>query len=103
MAEKTTTNHAAWVTDVGSKALGSDVPLSKLQELYFNRTPFISNDSAKTLVVKTDVNFPAVRKLRNPDKKRVLVTGGAGFVGSHLVDRLMLMGHDVICLDNFFT
>ena len=28
---------------------------------------------------------------------------GAGFVGSHLVDRLMLMGHDVICIDNFFT
>jgi UDP-glucuronate decarboxylase len=35
--------------------------------------------------------------------KRVLVTGGAGFLGSHLCARLVERGHDVICLDNFFT
>ncbi len=35
--------------------------------------------------------------------KRVLITGGAGFLGSHLSDRLVEEGHDVICLDNFFT
>ncbi len=35
--------------------------------------------------------------------KRVLVTGGAGFLGSHLCERLVGDGHDVICLDNFFT
>jgi UDP-glucuronate decarboxylase len=34
---------------------------------------------------------------------RILVTGGAGFIGSHLIDRLMAEGHEVICLDNFFT
>ena len=34
---------------------------------------------------------------------RILVTGGAGFIGSHLIDRLMQAGHDVICVDNFFT
>ncbi|AFY65370.1 UDP-glucuronic acid decarboxylase family protein [Geitlerinema sp. PCC 7407] len=34
---------------------------------------------------------------------RILVTGGAGFIGSHLIDRLMAEGHDVICLDNFYT
>jgi UDP-glucuronate decarboxylase len=34
---------------------------------------------------------------------RILVTGGAGFIGSHLIDRLMTAGHDVICLDNFYT
>ncbi|HRP05283.1 MAG TPA: SDR family oxidoreductase, partial [Opitutaceae bacterium] len=34
---------------------------------------------------------------------RILVTGGAGFLGSHLCDRLLRDGHEVICLDNFFT
>lgn len=34
---------------------------------------------------------------------RILVTGGAGFLGSHLCDRLIDQGHEVICLDNFFT
>ncbi len=35
--------------------------------------------------------------------QRILVTGGAGFLGSHLCERLVDQGHDVICLDNFFT
>jgi UDP-glucuronate decarboxylase len=35
--------------------------------------------------------------------KRILVTGGAGFIGSHLCDRLIKEGHEVICLDNYFT
>lgn len=35
--------------------------------------------------------------------KRILVTGGAGFLGSHLVDRLIAQDHDVICMDNLFT
>ncbi|HEY0199527.1 MAG TPA: UDP-glucuronic acid decarboxylase family protein [Rhodanobacter sp.] len=35
--------------------------------------------------------------------KRILVTGGAGFLGSHLCDRLLRDGHDVLCVDNFFT
>jgi UDP-glucuronate decarboxylase len=35
--------------------------------------------------------------------RRILVTGGAGFLGSHICDRLVDQGHDVICLDNFFT
>jgi UDP-glucuronate decarboxylase len=37
------------------------------------------------------------------NKKRVLVTGGAGFLGSHLCERLLADGHDVLCVDNFFT
>lgn len=35
--------------------------------------------------------------------KRILVTGGAGFIGSHLCERLLNQGHDVLCVDNFFT
>lgn len=51
----------------------------------------------------TFAKFPPVRLLPNAERKRILVTGGAGFVGSHLVDRLMLLGHEVTVLDNFFT
>ncbi|MFL6638442.1 MAG: NAD-dependent epimerase/dehydratase family protein, partial [Paraburkholderia graminis] len=36
-------------------------------------------------------------------RKRILVTGGAGFLGSHLCERLVDDGHDVVCVDNFFT
>src|SRR6516164_985878 len=36
-------------------------------------------------------------------RKRILVTGGAGFLGSHLIDRLLSAGHEVLCVDNFFT
>ncbi|MBI1284718.1 MAG: NAD-dependent epimerase/dehydratase family protein [Thiobacillus sp.] len=42
--------------------------------------------------------------MRNYDsRKRILVTGGAGFLGSHLCDKLLEQGHEVICLDNLFT
>ena len=40
---------------------------------------------------------------RYSDCKRILVTGGAGFLGSHLCDRLIGDGHEVLCVDNFFT
>ena len=36
-------------------------------------------------------------------RKRVMVTGGAGFLGSHLIDRLLAQGHEVLCVDNLFT
>jgi len=39
----------------------------------------------------------------NPTSKRIMVTGGAGFLGSHLCDRLVEAGHDVLCIDNYFT
>jgi len=39
----------------------------------------------------------------NPTSKRVLVTGGAGFLGSHLCERLVEADHDVLCIDNYFT
>ncbi|MDO8706340.1 MAG: SDR family oxidoreductase [Sulfuricaulis sp.] len=41
--------------------------------------------------------------MRNTDRKRILITGGAGFLGSHLCERLLAEGHDVLCVDNFFT
>ena len=36
-------------------------------------------------------------------ERRVLVTGGAGFIGSHLCDRLLERGDEVLCVDNFYT
>ena len=41
--------------------------------------------------------------MRNYHVRRVLVTGGAGFLGSHLCERLLLEGYDVLCVDNFYT
>jgi len=41
--------------------------------------------------------------MNQTDCKRILVTGGAGFLGSHLCDRLITAGHEVLCLDNFYT
>jgi UDP-glucuronate decarboxylase len=41
--------------------------------------------------------------MKNPVRKRILVTGGAGFIGSHLCVRLLAEGHNVLCVDNFFT
>lgn len=47
--------------------------------------------------------FPRVKRLPSNERLRILVTGGAGFVGSNLVDRLMTTGHEVTVLDNLFT
>ncbi len=41
--------------------------------------------------------------MKNALRKRILVTGGAGFLGSHLCERLLDLGHDVLCVDNYFT
>lgn len=93
------------VTSVGHANVGSDVQLTYLRDLYL---PKQQNDreideAAGLVVYKTIAAYPPVKQLRPSDRKRILVTGGAGFVGSHLVDRLMYMGHEVIVLDNFFT
>jgi UDP-glucuronate decarboxylase len=41
--------------------------------------------------------------MKDLSRKRILVTGGAGFLGSHLCERLVALGHDVLCVDNFYT
>jgi UDP-glucuronate decarboxylase len=41
--------------------------------------------------------------VRRPDVRRILVTGGAGFIGSHLCERLLADGHEVLCVDNYYT
>ena len=41
--------------------------------------------------------------MKNYNNKKILLTGGAGFIGSHLCEKLLLEGHEVICVDNYFT
>ncbi|CAL8094802.1 unnamed protein product [Orchesella dallaii] len=60
-------------------------------------------DRIRDLESRVPKNYPEVKFLTYKDRKRILITGGAGFVGSHLVDRLMLDGHEVSVADNFFT
>jgi UDP-glucuronate decarboxylase len=43
------------------------------------------------------------RQLQGPRVKKILVTGGAGFLGSHLCGKLLALGHEVLCADNYFT
>lgn len=63
----------------------------------------IYHPDSNSISYTTLTRFPPVKLLPSSQRKRVLVTGGAGFVGSHLVDRLMLLGHEVTVIDNFFT
>ncbi|KAI9138262.1 hypothetical protein BKA69DRAFT_1110143 [Paraphysoderma sedebokerense] len=87
---------------VGDGGVHSYFPLKTLQSIYLSSKQYFDPDNS-TIVYPVNKQYPPVRQLKLSQKKRILVTGGAGFVGSHLVDRLMLMGHEVIVLDNFFT
>lgn len=90
---------------VGMEKVENKFPLEILQPLYHLKEspkPEVIS-TGQTIIGQPDKKFPAIVNLANSKRKRVLVTGGAGFVGSHLVDRLMLQGHEVTVLDNFFT
>uniref|UniRef100_A0A0N4W2G1 UDP-glucuronate decarboxylase n=1 Tax=Haemonchus placei TaxID=6290 RepID=A0A0N4W2G1_HAEPC len=70
------------------------------KELEFLKTTL---RKSATIAKGPSKTFPDVRFRNEGHRKRILVTGGAGFVGSHLVDKLMMDGHEVIALDNYFT
>jgi hypothetical protein len=71
----------------GNKEIISNRHIQSSQSLPTFTTPYIMHTS----------------KLPDSKRMKIMVTGGAGFVGSHLVDKLMMLGHEVIVLDNFFT
>ena len=86
--------------DLGS---GSSLALDKAvsREVRNQLIKEVSNIQNKAM--KDGQLWPPVATLPESHRKRILVTGGAGFVGSNLVDRLMMQGHEVIVLDNMFT
>lgn len=83
------------------KAAEQDAKSAQGNGSYQSKSIFHPNNHSISYTTLT--RFPPVKLLSPPERKRILVTGGAGFVGSHLVDRLMLLGHEVTVLDNFFT
>lgn len=89
------------VDEVDAKELADHARFTQGLNAYQSKS--IYHPDTKSISYTTLSRFPPVKLLPPSERKRILVTGGAGFVGSHLVDRLMLLGHEVTVLDNFFT
>jgi UDP-glucuronate decarboxylase len=89
----------AEVESVGKEEFSSKFPLTTLRPLYLQPSHLVNG----CVEFNANSSFPSVKYLDSSQQRRVLVTGGAGFVGSHLVDRLMLMGHQVTVMDSLFT
>lgn len=82
-----------------SRQLDLDAAIAReVRSQLINKVSTIQKDIAKTGNL-----WPPVLILPDSQRRRILVTGGAGFVGSNLVDRLMMEGHEVVVLDNLFT
>ena len=71
-----------------------------VMERFIQNQQLLAAQSVPTSLTPTIMKTP---KLPDSQRLKILVTGGSGFVGSHLVDKLMCQGHEVTVLDNFFT
>lgn len=91
--------------DGGVAPLGAEGPLTETVINGVVRSAVLEEVAAARATATRDgeTGYPRVKKLGGNEKLRILVTGGAGFVGSNLVDRLMREGHEVTVLDNLFT
>jgi UDP-glucuronate decarboxylase len=89
------------VTNLDDKQVEQHARFAQGRTAYQSKSIF--HPDTRSISYTTLSRFLPVKLLPPSARKRILVTGGAGFVGSHLVDRLMLLGHEVTVLDNFFT
>lgn len=85
--------------EIQTSSQSTPTPLEMTSRIIEN----IKHLSTQSVPTATTPQVIKTQTLPDGKKKRIMVTGGAGFVGSHLVDKLMGLGHEVIVLDNFFT
>ncbi len=78
----------------------NEADMTETQKLFLSTQKLLSTQSIPTSTTPYIMTTP---NLPDSLRKRIMITGGAGFVGSHLVDKLMMEGHEVIVVDNFFT
>ena len=75
-------------------------PVSEAEQRFLENQQILASQSVPTgttpYVMKT-------RKIPDAQRMKILISGGAGFVGSHLVDKLMMEGHEVVVIDNMFS
>jgi UDP-glucuronate decarboxylase len=83
-----------------TRSLSVEKALSEVEQRLVQDYDILGTQSLPT---STTPYVMKTQKLPDHQRKKILVTGGAGFVGSHLVDKLMMEGHEVTVVDNFFT